>query len=74
MSEISITALQRYLSHILRGETAIIGIRALVVASPIWYLNLILDVRMKLLNFASNVLETPILDPTQADALLEAPA
>ncbi|UCE43826.1 MAG: aminoglycoside phosphotransferase family protein [Candidatus Bathyarchaeota archaeon] len=32
--------------------------RGLVVASPIWYPNLSLDVRVKLLNFVRNVLET----------------
>jgi aminoglycoside phosphotransferase family enzyme len=32
--------------------------RCLVVASPVWYPNLALDVRVKLLNFVNNVLET----------------
>lgn len=48
--------------------------RALVIASPIWYPNLGLDVRTKLINFARNVLETKIFDPAKVDALLEAPA
>lgn len=48
--------------------------RALVVASPVWYPNLSLGVRTKLLNFARNVLETAIFDPAKTDALMEAPA
>ena len=36
--------------------------RGLVVASPIWYPNLSLDVRIKLFNFIKNVLETEKLD------------
>jgi len=47
--------------------------RALVVASPVWYPNLNLDVRTKLLNFARNVLETEVFDPAHAAVLLEAP-
>jgi hypothetical protein len=47
--------------------------RALVVASPIWYPNLDIDVRVKLLNFARNVLETTIFDPTKVDVLLGEP-
>ena len=46
--------------------------RALVIASPVWYPKLSLDVRKKLLNFARNVLETSTFDPARADALLEA--
>ena len=37
--------------------------RALVIASPIWYPNLSLDVRRKLLSFARNILETTVFDP-----------
>ena len=47
--------------------------RALVVASPVWYPNLSLDIRTKLLNFARNILETAIFDPTKVGSLLEAP-
>lgn len=36
--------------------------RGLVIASPVWYPNLGLDVRMKLFNFVRNVLETEELD------------
>lgn len=36
--------------------------RGLVIASPLWYPNLSLDVRMKLFNFVRNVLETEKLD------------
>ena len=36
--------------------------RGLVIASPVWYPNLSLDVRMKLFNFVRNVLETERLD------------
>jgi hypothetical protein len=47
--------------------------RALVLASPLWYPNLTLDVRTKLLNFARNVLERDRLDPASVNGLLEAP-
>jgi hypothetical protein len=36
--------------------------RGLVIASPIWYPNLPLDVRIKLLNFIKNVLQTKEFD------------
>ena len=36
--------------------------RGLVIASPVWYPNLSLDVRTKLFNFVRNVLETKKLD------------
>ena len=36
--------------------------RGLVIASPLWYPNLSLDIRMKLFNFVRNVLETEKLD------------
>jgi hypothetical protein len=45
--------------------------RALVVASPIWYPNLSLEVRRKLLNFARNILETTVFDPEDIANLLE---
>lgn len=45
--------------------------RALVIASPIWYPNLELSVRMNLLNFARNVLEIERFDPDDIDGLLE---
>jgi hypothetical protein len=45
--------------------------RALVIASPVWYPSLSLDVRTKLLNFAKNVLEMEIFDPSSVDPLLE---
>ncbi|MGQ9679718.1 MAG: phosphotransferase [Candidatus Bathyarchaeia archaeon] len=45
--------------------------RSLVVASPVWYPNLSLDVRMKLLKFARNVLETIVFDPSRVFELLE---
>jgi len=48
--------------------------RALVVASPVWYPDLDLNVRTSLLNFARNILETPLFDPAHAGDLLEAPA
>ncbi|MCW3991431.1 MAG: aminoglycoside phosphotransferase family protein, partial [Candidatus Bathyarchaeota archaeon] len=44
--------------------------RALVIASPVWYPDLSLDVRTKLLNLAKNVLETTVLDPAHTDSLL----
>lgn len=46
--------------------------RALVIASPVWYPNLALNVRKGLLNFARNVLEEPVLDLQGINALLEA--
>jgi hypothetical protein len=48
--------------------------RALVIASPVWYPNLSLDVRRKLLNFARNILEIDIFDPARVDHLLEDPS
>ncbi len=46
--------------------------RALVIASPVWYPNLPLDVRRKLLNFALNILDVSRFDPHEVDGLLEA--
>lgn len=45
--------------------------RALVIASPVWYPHLSLEVRSKLLNFAKNVLEIPLFTPDNIDMLLE---
>ena len=36
--------------------------RGMVVASPVWYPNLSRDVRMKLLNFVKNVLQSDSFD------------
>lgn len=45
--------------------------RALVIASPIWYPNLPLDVRRKILNFARNILEVSTFDHHEVNGLLE---
>jgi hypothetical protein len=45
--------------------------RALVVASPVWYPNISLDVRKKLLNFANNILDVETFDPFNINHLLE---
>ena len=45
--------------------------RGLVVASPIWYPHLELDVRTKLFNFIKNVLELERFDPTRVNEYLE---
>jgi len=45
--------------------------RCLVIASPVWYPNLSLSVRRGLLNFARNVLETSVFDPSRVSELLE---
>jgi hypothetical protein len=45
--------------------------RALVVASPIWYPNYSLEIRKKLLNFATNILDLNALDPYEIDPLME---
>jgi len=47
--------------------------RALILASPLWYPNLTLDVRTKLLNFARNVLENDRFDPASVNRLLGVP-
>jgi hypothetical protein len=44
--------------------------RGLVVASPIWYPNLSLDVRVKLLNFARNILQYEKFDLNAVNSLL----
>lgn len=45
--------------------------RALVVASPVWYPNLPLEVRKKLFNFINNVLEVEEFSPGAVDEYLE---
>ena len=44
--------------------------RGLVVASPIWYPNLSLDVRVKLLNFVRNILQYEKFDLNAVNSLL----
>jgi hypothetical protein len=46
--------------------------RGLVIASPIWYPHLGLEVRTKLFNFIKNVLELERFDPTEVNEYLEA--
>jgi len=46
--------------------------RGLVIASPIWYPHLELEVRTKLFNFIKNVLEVERFDPTRVNEYLEA--
>ncbi len=45
--------------------------RGLVIASPIWYPNLSLDVRVKLFNFIRNVLETEQMNLGQINSYIE---
>jgi len=45
--------------------------RGLVIASPIWYPSLTLDVRTKLFNFIKNVLETERFDPRDVNSYLK---
>ncbi|MBD3204771.1 aminoglycoside phosphotransferase family protein [Candidatus Bathyarchaeota archaeon] len=45
--------------------------RAVIVASPVWYPHYSMDIRKKLLNFASNILYESALDPYEVDHLLE---
>ena len=45
--------------------------RTLVVASPVWYPNLSLDVRRKLFNFLYNILEVEEFNPAEVDKLIE---
>jgi hypothetical protein len=44
--------------------------RGLVVASPIWYPNLSLDVRVKLLNFVRNILQYEKFDLKAVNSLI----
>lgn len=46
--------------------------RALVVASPVWYPHISLDVRRRLLGFARNVLDVEVFEPDKVDSLLGA--
>ena len=41
--------------------------RALVIASPLWYPTLPMDVRLKLINLALNALKTEVFDPDRVD-------
>jgi len=45
--------------------------RGLVIASPIWYLNLPLSVREKIFNFTKNGLETEIFDIGSVNSYIE---
>ena len=45
--------------------------RGLVMAHPIWYLNLSQDVRQKLFNFIQAVLKTSVFDPAEANQYLK---
>ncbi len=45
--------------------------RGLVIASPVWYPNLSLDVRVKLLNFVRNVLETEQFDLGEVNSYIK---
>lgn len=45
--------------------------RGLVIASPVWYPNLKLDVRMKLFNFIKNVLETKRLNLREINSYIK---
>ncbi len=47
--------------------------RALVIASPVWYPHLSLEVRTKLLNLAQNILDVKTFNPDRVNPLLEAP-
>jgi hypothetical protein len=47
--------------------------RALVIASPVWYPHLSLEVRAKLLNLARNILKVQTFNPDKVNPLLEAP-
>jgi len=44
--------------------------RGLVIASPLWYPNLPLDVRKKIFNFIGNVLETEVFDRKRVNSYL----
>ena len=43
----------------------------LALANPIWYPNLESNIRMALLNFAENVLETNQFEPAQVNTYLQ---
>ena len=45
--------------------------RGLVIASPVWYPNLSLEVRTKLFNFIRNVLETERFDLEDVNSYIE---
>ncbi|NIQ04947.1 MAG: aminoglycoside phosphotransferase family protein, partial [Candidatus Korarchaeota archaeon] len=45
--------------------------RGLVIASPVWYPDLGLDVRMKIFNFVKNVLKTEKLDPKSVNSYIK---
>ena len=45
--------------------------RSLVIASPIWYPSLPLDVRVKIFNFAKNVLEVERFSPEDVNSYIE---
>jgi len=45
--------------------------RGLVIASPVWYPNLSLEVRVKLFNFINNVLETERFDLENVNSYIE---
>lgn len=45
--------------------------RGLVIASPVWYPDLGLDVRMKIFNFVKNVLKTEKLDPKGVNSYIK---
>jgi aminoglycoside phosphotransferase (APT) family kinase protein len=63
----------RYLAR--TGDTEILEVvapyfafRGLVMASPLWYPDLALDVRRKLFDFIRGVLEAPVFEPTRVEA------
>lgn len=58
--------------EILKVISPFYAFRGLVIASPIWYPHLELEVRMKLFNFIKNTLELERFDPTQVNEYLEA--
>ncbi|HID26295.1 MAG TPA: aminoglycoside phosphotransferase family protein [Methanosarcinales archaeon] len=45
--------------------------RGLVVASPVWYPNIELEVRVKLFNFIKNILEVEEFDPKEVNSYLD---
>jgi len=68
---------RNYLRH--SGDDSILEVippfyafRGLVIASPIWYPHLELEVRTKLFKFIKNVLELERFDPTRVNEYLEA--
>lgn len=53
--------------RVLEAAAPFFAFRGLVIASPLWYPNLTVDVRRKIFRFIRNVLDTPRFDPAEVN-------